>query len=295
MDNCLALIPTSGGSGGIVEFDSTHREEEDHCSVFARRGASVFFCISCLVCLCVCLQVFSRLGSGSLVGNMEDRGAGRVHFQEDQLEQPGQAEGEGERGSEFKELMRMMLKSQMEAAERAELRRVEEKREDRRLAELAEDRRKGELAEKKALSDRQYQQQMELMEKQAQLGEVAAAMHRRELDASKKRERALFSVPNWKEGEDLENYLSTAEGRLQGGGILEAEWAALLSAKFSSTTGNIWRDVCAECEEYQTIKDRVLRACGYTAKLAGDVFFGFRVEHIKGKTADQLYQRGPNC
>ena len=223
---------------------------------------------------------------------MEDRGAGRVHFQEDQLEQPGQAEGEGERGSDFKELMRMMLKSQMEAAERAELRRVEEKREDRRLAELAEDRRKGELAEKKALSDRQYQQQMELMEKQAQLGEVAAAMHRRELDASKKRERALFSVPNWKEGEDLENYLSTAEGRLQGGGILEAEWAALLSAKFSSTTGNIWRDVCAECEEYQTIKDRVLRACGYTAKLAGDVFFGFRVEHIKGKTADQLYQRG---
>ena len=141
---------------------------------------------------------------------MEDRGAGRVHFQEDQLEQPGQADGEGERGSDFKELMRMMLKSQMEAAERAELRRVEEKREDRRLAELAEDRRKGKLAEKKALSDRQYQQQMELMEKQAQLGELAAAIHRRELDASKKRERALFSVPNWKEGEDLENYLSTA-------------------------------------------------------------------------------------
>ena len=66
----------------------------------------------------------------------------------------------------------------------------------------------------------------------------------------------------------------------------------LFAAKFSGTTGSVWRDVCAECEVYQEVKDRVLKACGYTAKLAGDVFFGFRSEHIKGKTADQLYQRG---
>ena len=172
-----------------------------------------------------------------------------MHFQ-DQLEQQGQEEREGEPIPDFRELMQMMIKSQMEAAERAELRRLEEKREDRRLAEekariaeekaeQAEVRRKEELVEKKALSDRQYQQQMELMEKQAQLGAVAAAMHRHELDASKKRERALFSVPNWKEGEDLENYLCTAEGRLQGGGIEEVEWPALLMAKFSGSTGSI--------------------------------------------------------
>ena len=211
-------------------------------------------------------------------------------------DQLGQEEGEGERSPEFRVWMQMMMKSQLEAAERTELRRLEEKREDRRIADerakLAEEKAEAKLAEKKALIDKQYEQQIALMEKQARIGEVAAEMHRRELVSSKRRDRALFSVPSWKEGEDLENYLVTAEGRLQGGGIEEAEWSAVLSAKFSGTTGSIWRDVCAECEDYHVIKDRVLRACGYTAKLAGDVFFGFRFEHIKGKTADQLYQRG---
>ena len=297
------IIPTSGGSSGIRRIQVQHDPQEDfqrkNSIRFEQRRGWFSYSISALSCLCVFLQVFSCLGSGSLVGSMDDRGAGRVHL-EDQLHQ---GEKEGEAGLEMRVFMQMMMKAQIEAAERAEARRVEEKKEDRRIAEekariaeekadLAEAKRKEEVAEKQALSDRQYDQQMALMEKQAQLGAVAATIHRRELDASKKRERALFSIPMWKEGEDLENYLGTAEGRLQGGAIEEAEWPALLMAKFSGTTGSIWRDICAESEDYHAIKDRVLRACGYTAKLAGDVFFGFRVEHIKGKTADQLYQRG---
>ena len=210
---------------------------------------------------------------------------------------------EGERGTDMLQFMHLMMKTQIEASERAEARRVEEKSEDRRLAEerarradekaeRAEERTREELVEKKKLSDCQYQQQVDLIEKQVQLSNVAAAMHREEMEASKKRERAIYSVPSWKEGEDLESFLSTAESRLQGGGIRDEEWAALLSAKFSGTTGSVWRDACEEAGGYLVIKDRVLKACGYSAKLAGDVFFGMKVEHLKGRTADQLYQRG---
>ena len=126
---------------------------------------------------------------------------------------------EGERGTDMLQFMHLMMKTQIEASERAEARRVEEKSEDRRLAEerarradekaeRAEERTREELVEKKKLSDCQYQQQVDLIEKQVQLSNVAAAMHREEMEASKKRERAIYSVPSWKEGEDLESFLS---------------------------------------------------------------------------------------
>ena len=45
-------------------------------------------------------------------------------------------------------------------------------------------------------------------------------------------------------------------------------------------------------DEYQEVKERVLKVCGYTPKLAAEVFYGFRCEQSKGMTADQLYHRG---
>ena len=44
--------------------------------------------------------------------------------------------------------------------------------------------------------------------------------------------------------------------------------------------------------EYQEAKDRLLKMCGYTPRLAADVFFGFKQDSSKGMTADQLYHRG---
>ena len=54
----------------------------------------------------------------------------------------------------------------------------------------------------------------------------------------------------------------------------------------------MWQDLCATSENYQEVKTRLLKVCGYTAKLTAEVFFGFRSEHVKGMTADQLYHRG---
>ena len=45
-------------------------------------------------------------------------------------------------------------------------------------------------------------------------------------------------------------------------------------------------------DKYQEVKERLLKVCGYTPKLAAEVFYGFRCEHSKGMTADQLYHRG---
>ena len=43
---------------------------------------------------------------------------------------------------------------------------------------------------------------------------------------------------------------------------------------------------------YQDIKAGLLKVCGYTPKLAGEVFYGFKSDAMKGMSADQLYHRG---
>ena len=44
--------------------------------------------------------------------------------------------------------------------------------------------------------------------------------------------------------------------------------------------------------DYAEARDRLLKVCGYTPRLAADSFFGFKVEQSRGFTADQLYHRG---
>ena len=54
------------------------------------------------------------------------------------------------------------------------------------------------------------------MREQAELGERAAKVHREEQAAQRKRDRAISSIPNFKEGEDIEEFLLTAEEEARG-------------------------------------------------------------------------------
>ena len=54
---------------------------------------------------------------------------------------------------------------------------------------------------------------------QAELGEKAAQSHRDEQTNDRKRDRAVASIPNFREGEDVVEFLLTAERRLRAGGI----------------------------------------------------------------------------
>ena len=209
--------------------------------------------------------------------------------------------------------------SRLAEEERAEARKIaaEERADARRLAEViaAEERAEAKRARKlaaeeeamqareraaliasleqqEAMAAKQYEQQVALMRMQAEIGEKAASAHREEQSVSRKRDRAVASIPNFREGDDVEEFLLTAERRLNAGEIPVKDWLTTIASKLSGKMGSVWQDLCVVVEDYQEVKSRLLKVCGYTAKLAGDVFYSYRSEQIKGMTADQLYHRG---
>ena len=123
--------------------------------------------------------------------------------------------GIGEPESEMMGVVRALM---------AEQRRAEAIREDARLErEAAEARRQEELqaesvrrqAEIQAAAEtRQFEQQVALLRIQAEMGEKAGQAHRELQSSDRRRDRALFSIPVLKEGEDVEEFLMTAEKRL---------------------------------------------------------------------------------
>ena len=66
---------------------------------------------------------------------------------------------------------------------------------------------------------RYAEQQAALLRVQAEIGSEAAKVHREEVAASKARDRAIASVTNYKDGEDVQDYLVTTEHKLTAGGV----------------------------------------------------------------------------
>ena len=215
----------------------------------------------------------------------------------------------------LRSMFRLLMEEQLRAeAERAEARRVAEAREaeTRRVVEaekeeqakeakrVEEERREraAQVAAQKlfeqqeALAARQFEHQLALMREQAELGEKAAKVQREEQAAQRKRDRAISSIPIFKEGEDIEEFLLTPEKRLRVGCISKEEWRVVLGSKLGGKVGRVWQDLCVLSDDYQEVKFGLLKSCGYTAKLAGDLWFGFTAEQVGGLTADQLYHKG---
>ena len=200
------------------------------------------------------------------------------------------AEEKAEERAEAKRLRKLEVEERAEAKRVAEARAAEEleavREEAARVASIK-------LTEQhEAASKRAYEQQVALIKLQAEIGERAAIAQRMEQEAGKKRDRAVASISNYREQEDIEDFLMTSERKLRAGEIPEREWLTVLSAKLSGKVGSSWQDLCATSEDYQEVKGNLLKVCGYTPKIAGEVFYGFRAEHTRGMSADQLYHRG---
>ena len=182
------------------------------------------------------------------------------------------------------------------AEERAEARRVAEAREIRQVEAVREKAAQlvtEQLAEQQEVAaKRAYEQQMELMKVQAELGENAVKAHREEQAVERRKDKAISSISTLREEDDIEEYLLTVEKRLGVGGVREEDWVAIVACKLDGKLGSIWQDVSATVEGYKEIKSRVLKVCGHTPKLAAEIFFGFKSEQSRGLTADQIYYRG---
>ena len=139
---------------------------------------------------------------------------------------------------------------------------------------------------------RQFEQQKELLRLQQEYSERGSVAQREVHDRERKRDRALHSIPLYKEGDDLEDFFVTVEHRLRASEIEEREWTGMLDTKFCGKTLVAWRDVAEAFPVYKEAKLNLLRSCGYTPKVASDNFFGFKPECCKGLTGDQLYLKG---
>ena len=143
------------------------------------------------------------------------------------------------------ELADKQARIQREAEERREEIRVQRELEladkQARIQREAEERREEigvkrelELADKQAeiqkeLEKRQYEQQVSLLKLQQEMGEKASVAHREYQSISQKRDRALYTIPVLKEGEDVEEFLSTAERRLSAADVKKRTgWQSLM-------------------------------------------------------------------
>ena len=184
-----------------------------------------------------------------------------------------------------------------EARRLEEERKVEAKRvEDERLEELrvkreAEARVQVAQLQKEA-EERQFQQQVQLLKLQADMGDKASKAHREATTSERRRDRTLHNLASCKEEDDLEDFMMMLERRLEAAGIEREEWAAIVESKLSGKLAIDWQDVLATTATYQEARNKLLKSHGYTPRVAADKFFGFRSEQSRGLTADQLYHTG---
>ena len=171
--------------------------------------------------------------------------------------------------------------------QQAEWERKERLQEQRRLEDI-ERQDKRQLERDKAMREHQ----LLMMAEQNKAEERLVGSHREAQCTDRKRHDALYSVPHFKEGENLEEFLQIAERRLTQGRVDEDGWVAIISAKLTGRLSLVWLDTAGEDLSYEETKQAFLRVCGFTPKNAGETFFGFTLDQCKGLTAEQLYHRG---
>ena len=226
--------------------------------------------------------------------------------QEEDLEeiQPEVAYGEQDMASLITTLMAHQRKADLDREERREeARRLEEDRkeeakrvEDERLENLRV-RRETEAREhmaqlQKEAEDRQFQQQVQLLRLQREMGDTAGKEHREAAAKDRKQDRALSNVACCTEEDDLEDYLMMLERRLETAKVNKEEWVDIIESKLRGRLAIGWQDAVTGTGSYQEARDRLLKSNGYTPRIAADKFFGWRVEQTGGLTVDQLYQMG---
>ena len=194
-------------------------------------------------------------------------------------------------------LIRTLMAQQREADMDREERREEAKRvEDERVENLRV-RRETEAREhmaqlQKEAEERQFQQQIQLLKLQREMGDTAGRDHREAASKERKQDRALSNIACCSDEDDLEDYLMMVERRLEAANVKKEEWVDIVESKFKGRLAISWQDAVASTGGYQEARDRILKSNGYTPRVAADKFFGWRVEQAGGLTVDQLYQMG---
>ena len=220
----------------------------------------------------------------------EEEAVRQEGIRREELERLEQAEKRKEEEALRQEGIREEEALRQEGIRREELERLEQASKRKEEADkIAADKM---MALQEEASQRTYNQQKALVELQAKLGEQAAEAQRLESQRAKKRERSISGILNHQRGEDVEDFLLTSERKLRAGEIPEREWLQIIASKLGGEVGTSWQELCLGEDEYQTVRKGVLQGCGYTPKAAGEAFYNFKAESLRGMAADQVYRKG---
>ena len=196
------------------------------------------------------------------------------------------AEQRREREEERKERARIAEEERREKARIAEEERLEARALEKEKRKREEAMRVEEANEKKEEAARESARQM--LEMQAEFGRKASEAHRLEVERAK----VISSLTVIQKDEDLEDYLLTQERKLRGGGIPEGEWLAQIGTKLTGGLGTSWQDLVDEGLDYWGVRTALLKGKGYTPSQAGDDFYAFKHEHLKGLAGEQVFKKG---
>ena len=145
-----------------------------------------------------------------------------------------------------------------------------------------------ELERDKAMRDHQ----LLMMAEQNKAEERRVGANRESQCTDRRRQDAMYSVPYYKEKENLEEFLQVAERRLRQGRVTEDSWVSIIGDKLTGRLSTVWLDAAGEDRSFEETRQAFLRVCGFTPKIAGETFFGFTLDQCKGLTAEQVYHRG---
>ena len=196
------------------------------------------------------------------------------------------------------------LRKEEAKEERAERRRKQdlieaeerqEKREARQLIlkqeaekELREEKRKQKIEDEK----RAFEQHQKMLDFQTEIGSKAEETRLAEFEKCRAKDKAMAGILAYKDSDDVEEYMEDAEKKLIASGIPEREWVAAMTPKLSGKIGSTWSDLKVEGATFKSMKEALLVSWGYTPKIAGDQFFNFKLENLKGMTPGHLWRRG---
>ena len=169
--------------------------------------------------------------------------------------------------------------------ERAERRRKQdlieaEERQEKREARLRDEKRKLKIEDEK----RAFEQQQKMLNFQTEMGGKAEETRLAEFEKCRAKDKAMAGILAYKDSDDVEEYMEDAEKKLIASGIPEGEWVAAMTPKLSGKIGSTWSDLKVEGATFKGMKAELLVSWGYTPKIAGDQFFNFKSENLKGMT-----------
>ena len=177
-----------------------------------------------------------------------------------------------------------------ERRKREEARKLEEFNKEKEEAARQASEKLIELQEEAAA--KAYEQQKKLLEMQSELGRRASEANRLEAEKIRKRDKVISSLAVYQKDEDVEEFLLAQERKLGLGGIPENEWLLLIAPKLTGGLGTSWQELSDEGLDYWAVRTAFLKGCGYTPSLAGEAYYAFRQEQLKGMAGEQVFKKG---